>query len=98
MYRKIEQGKADVLAAKEKYHTKQGELAVKKSTLADLEAEVKVLTVQKSILEEQKQSLTKDKEELTQALVRWRKVYGGSNSNSILIKTPLSLFTTINIV
>ena len=43
---------------------------MKKSTLADLEAEVKVLTVRKNILEEQKETLSKTKEQLSQDLVR----------------------------
>lgn len=69
MAQSIEAGKAQVLQTKEECRTKEGELAVKNNKLADLQVEVKLLTLRKGILQEQNDSLVKTKEQLVENLV-----------------------------
>ena len=65
----IEQSKSELLQIGEQYRTKQGELAVKNNTLADLEVEVKLLTLRKGILQEQRDSLVENKRQIAEELV-----------------------------
>ena len=65
----IEQGKLELLRTREEHANKQGELAVKSNKVAELEVELKLLSIRKGILQEQKDSLVQKKQELTEKLV-----------------------------
>ena len=65
----IEQGKLEVLRTREEHQNKHGELAVKSSKVADLEVEVKLLSLRKGILQEQRDSLLRNKQQLIEKLV-----------------------------
>lgn len=65
----IEQGKLEILRTREEHATKQGELAVKSNKVAELEVELKLLSIRKEVLQEQKDSLVQKKQELTENLV-----------------------------
>lgn len=60
---KLEQGK-------ERLSTKQGELVVKNSKLADVEMEVKLLQFRKDILQSQKKDIAEEKNLLFEEYVR----------------------------
>ena len=77
---KLEQGK-------ERLATKQGELVVKNSKLADVEMEVKLLQLRKDILQNQRKDVTEEKHLLCNKHVR---------SNNILLLrevTALALYS-----
>ena len=65
----IEQGELEILRTREEHANKQGELAVKSNKVAELEVELKLLSIRKGILQEQKDSLVQKKQELTEKLV-----------------------------
>lgn len=87
----IELGKAEVLKTKEECRTKQGELAVKNNKLADLEAEVKQLTVRNGILQEQKDTLVQTREELVQHLVSTVTCILSSNTQDYVLNLRITL-------
>ena len=94
MAESIEQGKLELLRTREEHANKQGELAVKRNKVAELEVELKLLSLRKDILQEQKYSLDQKKQELTEQLVSPDTAFGNV-LNSVLnilwcipIRTP----------
>jgi chromosome segregation ATPase len=60
---KLEQARDDI-------HTKKGELAVKNSKLADVEMEVKLMSLRKAILIAQREEITEAKKKIAEDYVR----------------------------
>ena len=69
MAESIEQGNLEILRTREEQHNKQGELAVRSNKVADLEVEVKLLSMRKGVLQEQRDSLIQNKQQLIEKLV-----------------------------
>ena len=59
--------------SREELHTKQGELAVKNSRLADIEVEVDFLQLRKGIIQAEENDLTEDIKKISKELVRMEK-------------------------
>ena len=76
MSSKIQQCQLQLQQTREEVHTFQGELAVKKMKLADLEVNTKLLSIRRSILQEQKGTLAKAKRQLEDDLVSIEPVSG----------------------
>lgn len=70
MNTQIEECQFKLEQTKEALHTKQGELAVKNSKLADVEMEVKLLQIRKAIKQAQKCDLIEAKEKTSREYVR----------------------------
>lgn len=66
---KIVECQSNLEQTKDLLHTKQGELAVKTSKLADVEMEIKLLEVRKDILQTQKNDIAKENSKLLEDYV-----------------------------
>lgn len=62
VHRELEQGR-------ERLSTKQGELVVKNSKLADIEMEIKLLRLKKDVLESQEKDIAAQKERISEEYV-----------------------------
>lgn len=70
MSSQIQQSQAELQQVKDEAHTLSGEMAVKNSRLADLEATCRLLTVRRDIFQDQKEKLMESKAEISRELVR----------------------------
>ena len=66
---RVQQCQLEADHVREKAHSLQGELAVKRSTLAGLEARGKLSSVRRAVLDAQKEALTETKRRLFAELV-----------------------------